>query len=86
MNSQKFASPTLTVVELIAEKEDVDSVELQPPLHSVVDTEALDRVIDSLSGDGCVKFQYCDYQVTVFSSGEVDIARKVDNQPNSPVD
>nr|WP_279387666.1 HalOD1 output domain-containing protein [Natrarchaeobius chitinivorans] len=80
-----MASPTLTVVELIAEKEKVDPVELQPPLHSVVDTEALDRMIESMSGDGRVEFQYCDYQVTVFGSGEVKIARITNNQSSSLV-
>ncbi|MCU4753497.1 hypothetical protein OB919_16145 [Halobacteria archaeon AArc-curdl1] len=76
VNRQTLSSPTLTVVEQISEKEGVDSVDLRPPLHDVVDTEALDRIIESMDGDGLVEFQYQGYQVTVSNTGEVEVQEK----------
>ncbi|WP_279387679.1 HalOD1 output domain-containing protein [Natrarchaeobius chitinivorans] len=78
MNSQTSGSPTLAVVEQLAEKEGVDALELRPPLYDVVDTEALDQLVESMDEDGLVEFEYQDYQVTVSSSGEISVTEKAE--------
>lgn len=51
---------------------------LDPPLYDVIDTDALERLIQSSTPDadedGCVvSFTYCDYTVTVDSEGAVNV-------------
>nr|WP_170155581.1 HalOD1 output domain-containing protein [Halopiger aswanensis] len=74
-------SISLKVVEKVADREGVDPVDLTPPLHTVVDTEALDSLFQSTSSTeravGKVEFQYQGYQVQVDSSGEVQIGETV---------
>lgn len=63
----------------IAEREGVDPAELTPPLHQVVDPEALDVLFEPTattdrSCDGRVTFTYLGYEVTVTDDGEIDVA------------
>ncbi len=44
--------PSLHVVERIAEADGVDPIDLEPPLHDVVDTSSLDRLFKSTRQDG----------------------------------
>lgn len=41
------ASLARRVVEAVADREGVDSVELEPPPHSAIDTDALEAMFDS---------------------------------------
>lgn len=70
--------PSRSIVELIADLEGVDLVELSPPLYSVIDPEALDSLFHSSGDDvtGHVDFEYHGYQVRVRSDGEVEIASR----------
>lgn len=65
----------LTIVSRVADEEGVDPFELDP-LHSTVDTDALEALVD---GDGTrdlrVDFQYHGYEVSVRGDGGVDVAR-----------
>lgn len=67
----------LKVVEEVADREGTDPVELHPPLHTVIDPEALDALFRSTSsttrGNGTVEFQYQGYQIRVDGSGEVQL-------------
>ncbi|WIV68052.1 HalOD1 output domain-containing protein [Natrialbaceae archaeon AArc-T1-2] len=75
-----LAKPSLRVVEAIADAEDVHPADLEPPLNDVVDPTALDLLFESTAADddttrrGHVSFQYRDYDVTVDSSGTVELA------------
>jgi hypothetical protein len=60
-----------TIVEQVAEAEDVDPVELNPPLGDVVDPDALELLCESSDDAVRVEFEYCGYDVTVY--GENDI-------------
>lgn len=64
---------SLEVVEKIAKREGTDPAELRPPLHTVINTEALDTLFQSTSTKGNVEFDYQGYTIRVKSSGEVQI-------------
>ncbi|NGM70538.1 hypothetical protein G6M89_16275 [Natronolimnobius sp. AArcel1] len=68
--------PSLRVLERIAEADGVDLVDMEPPLHDVVDTDALDRLFESTHQDGpirrgSVSFRYREHDVTVHADGRV---------------
>ena len=64
-------SPTLRVVDAIAETTDTDPLELEP-LYNVVDPEALDRLFKT-NADVCasVRFEYDGHTVEVRSDDTV---------------
>ena len=75
-------SPSRTVVEAVAEAEDIPPEELRPPtyesLHAVVDPEALDALFATRSDGtprpaGEVSFPFCGYAVTVEADGTVTV-------------
>lgn len=79
----KLAPNTLEIVEAIADEEEIDVVEL-PPLHDVIDLEALEALFSpTVKGDsrgkGCVTFLYYGHTVTVYSDGCV----RLDEQEKS---
>lgn len=59
------------IVEAVAEREGVDATELDEPLYSVIDVEALRFLFRD--GPGHVTFRYLGYQVTVDSLGNVEV-------------
>ncbi|WP_290810590.1 HalOD1 output domain-containing protein [Halovivax sp.] len=66
------------IVTEVAAREGVDPAELTPPLHAVVDPEALDALFEPTSAgnrpsDGWVRFTYNGYEVTVAADGAVDV-------------
>ncbi len=65
------------VVKKLAEIEDVDPLELTPPLYQVVDPDALDQILAATPTagrmDGQVTFPYKGYEVTVCGDGYVSI-------------
>lgn len=76
--SDAVESPIVEIVEQIAAREAVDPTELTPPLASVIDPDALDRLFHSSSADtasnvGRVTFEYYGYEVTVHSDESVAI-------------
>jgi len=79
--SQKGERISLKVVEKVAEREGVDPTELHPPLHTVIDTEALDSLFQSTPSTdrttGTVEFRYRGYKVQLSSSGEVEIGETI---------
>ncbi|MCU4741473.1 hypothetical protein OB955_11235 [Halobacteria archaeon AArc-m2/3/4] len=67
------------VAQKVATLEDTDPTALDPPLHAVVDTEALDGLFRSSDRDetdsrGTVAFDYRGYTVRVDSSGAVRVS------------
>lgn len=67
-----------SVVEVIADLEGTRPTELRPTLHSVIDPEALDALVHSMtppeSGSaGLVSFIYCGYEVSVHADGEIAV-------------
>ena len=72
------SSLSVAVVEAVAEREAIDPLELERPLHDVVDTDALERLfpVDGAGGpgsDGYVSFVYEGRLVRVSSDREVRI-------------
>lgn len=71
-------SPSFRVVSAVADADDADIVDLEPPLSEVVDPTALDRLFDATatsdrSGDGCVTFRYRGHDVIVRPDGDVEL-------------
>lgn len=72
------SSLTVAIVEKVAAREGVEPTELRPPLHDVIDPDALAAVFAPTErGDdraaGRVEFDYCGYAVVVRSDGRVRI-------------
>ena len=76
-------SLSFAVIEAVAEREGIDPVDLTPPayepLYAVVDPEALDalflaRTNGTVRSPGSISFEFCDYDVTVTSEGDVTVS------------
>lgn len=68
------------VVEAIADHEGTNPSELQPTLHSVINPEALDSLVHSMSthgscSQGQIGFFYCGYEVSINSEGEIAVTK-----------
>lgn len=74
-------SITTRVVKRIAIMEGVDPLELQPPLYSIIDIDAVEELFASVADDRSdgtisVEFEYQGYQVTIESDDEVYVRVK----------
>ena len=67
-DSQETRSASEAVVHEVAEQEDVQPEDLNPPLFEAVDPDALDGL---LKNTGTVSFEYHGYVVTVDHSANV---------------
>jgi hypothetical protein len=70
-DSEETQSPSEAVLYKIAEQEDVQPEDLNPPLFEVVDPDALDELFREDTGS--VSFEYHGYLVTVDHSGKVSL-------------
>ena len=74
---ESIESVSLEVVQAVAEYEGVDPLSLEPPLHHVIDTDALDSLFESTGGkslqSGSVEFTYRGHHVRVDSTGDVTV-------------
>ncbi|AGB17213.1 hypothetical protein Halru_2635 [Halovivax ruber XH-70] len=75
------------IVSEIADREDVDATALTPPLHDVIDTDALESLFEPTAttdrvGPGTVSFLYHGYDVTVTATGDVRV-RATDTTPSN---
>ena len=70
-------SITAAVVEAVAAAEGVEPVDLDVPLYSAIDPDALDRLFRSAPADngiiGRITFTYAGYDVTVQATGDVRV-------------
>lgn len=86
-----MADPTMTTteserfstaaVEAVAERVGVEPADLEPPLYTAVDPDALDDLLSSMAvdgDDGAVSFSYHGYEVTVHCDGNVDLEESND--------
>ncbi|WP_049927654.1 HalOD1 output domain-containing protein [Halopiger goleimassiliensis] len=68
---------SVRVVQEIAAYDDVDPMDLSPPLYSSIDPTALDALFESTSTtgkrSGQVTFEYEDKRVAVASDGSIEI-------------
>lgn len=74
-------SVSIKVSDEVADREEIDPAELQPPLHTAVDTEALNDLFRPTPSTprtiGTVEFQYRGYKIQVDGSGEVQIGETI---------
>lgn len=76
------------IARRIAAREGVDATALDPPLHAVIDVDALESLIHPRPDErtdfaGVVSFAYGDYTVTVDGTGAVSITptEEADSDP-----
>ena len=68
-------SPSMVVVRAVADLEGVAPVDLDPPLYGVVDTDALDAIVEGPGGtDVVVSFTYAGYDIEI-SDGDVHVRK-----------
>lgn len=71
--SERFST---AVVEAVAERVGVEPANLEPPLYTAVDPDALDDLLTSMTADGndgAVSFSYLGFEVTVHDDGSVEL-------------
>lgn len=69
-------SATHAVVQAVADVKGVSPIDLNQPLYSAVDTDALDNFVSSLSdkpADVQITFEYDGFEVTVSGNGSVSL-------------
>ncbi|ELZ01853.1 HalOD1 output domain-containing protein [Natrialba asiatica] len=88
--------PSIEILQQIATAEGVDPTELEPPLYSVIDPDALDTLVQSMA-DGTttgfgtqteatrskIEFTYSGYTVRVDETGRVDVRPTTDRLSES---
>ncbi|WP_254547444.1 HalOD1 output domain-containing protein [Halomarina pelagica] len=68
-------SLSTVIVEAIASELRTDPVRLDPPLHDVVDPDALDALFSGpISASGFVAFEYEGYWIEAYSDGRVTVS------------
>jgi hypothetical protein len=68
-----------SIVAAIAELRGLDPVEVEPPLHTVVDTDALDSLFARADSDDLfIVFSYADAEVTVWGDDRI-LVREADD-------
>lgn len=80
---QSNEKPSQTVVELVANLEGTNPVELNPPLYSAVDPETLDALFHSSRNNesqtpNYVCFTYLGHEIRVSDDGEVSLIEAKD--------
>lgn len=76
------------IARRIAAREGVDAAALDPPLHAVIDVDALETLIHPRADDrtdftGVVSFAYGDYTIAVDQTGSVSITPPADTDRDS---
>ncbi len=74
---QTTADSAESIIYAVAEYEDIDPMKLSPPLATVVDPDALDRVLGTAPTDErqgvTAQFTYRGHEVVVSSDGRVTV-------------
>lgn len=63
----------LDIVSAVAEKTGSDPFSLTPPLGEVIDTDALERLLQGSSNDVSATFEYQGQTITVGSEGRFEL-------------
>lgn len=61
------------VVTAVAEAKNIDPMELEPPLASVIDPDALNSLFKKDLKIGHITFRYSDCEITIHSDGTVNV-------------
>lgn len=76
-------SATHAVAQAVADAKGVSPIDLNPPLYTAVDTDALDQFVNSLSEKPAavqITFEYGGFDVTVSGDGSVSLAEIPDTE------
>ncbi len=89
-NSASNRDPvSIRVVEAVAAREEIDPLEMSPPLHDSIDPAALDALFEpTRTGErtpGTVTFRFHGYRVRVESDGSIDLEDDSDTERDSGV-
>jgi len=72
------AELTVRIAQRVADREGTDVTALEPPLHDVINGDALAQLISSHPHErtdftGCVSFTYLEYSIIVDHTGEITV-------------
>lgn len=78
LDSSDGESVSEAVVTAVADAKDTSTVDVTPPLYDVIEPDALEAVVASMTGRsddraGRVEFSYSGYDVTVTGDGDVSV-------------
>ncbi|WP_226480219.1 HalOD1 output domain-containing protein [Natrinema amylolyticum] len=80
----KTVPTSIRVVQGVAAYEDVEPIDLEPPLHEVVDTDALDALFRSTHDSSvAVEFTYRGTHVRIDDSGEIEVTAATEDPGSS---
>lgn len=68
------------ILTTVAEAEGVDPIELSPPLHDVIDTDALYNLVHDPEGPLHVTFPYRQWTIEVRGGDEIQVVILSDDQ------
>ncbi|GAB7019461.1 HalOD1 output domain-containing protein [Halostagnicola bangensis] len=89
-NSNPADPVSVQVIKQVAAHEGIDPVDVSPPLHSVIDTSALDSLFepanDGHSRTGRVSFDYRGHTVVVEQNDRVEIGISENDPPKNSQD
>jgi len=74
---------SMTVIEAIAELESVPPMELDIPVYTAVDLEALDTLCAEATGEFRLSFQVAAYDVSIRGGDTVSVERQAGSTPVS---
>ena len=78
-------SPSHSIVTQVATAEGVSPTALEPPLHAVIDPDALESIVESGDETLTIEFGYRDQTVSVDGTGSVTVQpanQSADSTPN----
>lgn len=73
-------SVLLEILTLVADAEGVDPIELSPPLHDVIDTDALYKLVHDPEEPLHVTFPYRQWTIEVRGGDEIQVVILSDDQ------
>ena len=68
---------SINVIQAVADAHNLDPLDLSRPLGEVIDTDALDALLQDPGFNGKIEFTYMGYQVTVKADGKVALLEEI---------
>lgn len=71
---------TWNIIAAITGAEDIDATEMQPPLYTVIDPEALETILQTSDEHTTVTFRYKGLRIDISGDGTVSVTDPCDSR------